>query len=459
MRDFDEGINVIKGLLVNEGYELYKEIWNDQPPLYTYMLSTLYSFAGYSLAVSRLSTIFLSGMLMWACVQYLRFTWGNLTAVVGAFLLFLLPMYNSLSAKIMVGLPAIAFAMVSVLFITLWHMRRRKVWLVLAGLFLGLSTLTKLFTGLLAPIFLIGLLADEYPHLKNDRNGRRFLQPAVIWGLSFSAVIIFAVLVFIKLENLTQLIAPHLSAREIDVFQAEEFTISHYMKAVLDLILLALLGLIIGLWRKSWLTLYPGAWMVTAYILLSRHAPVWAHQHLLVTVPATMLASIAVGDAIRFLFLKQKKWKADWLVVLLRVIPLIVIVRYCVVYFPIAIQDFDLHPQVGLRETSSEIAVLSKMNDYADETHWIVTDLPIFAFWLRKPVPPELAVFTSKRLRSGNLTEQEVIDVIIAYKPEQVMLGRFEMHSVYEYLDENYQQVYDKNQYVLYVRPDLTGGG
>ncbi len=37
--DYDEGINLMKVLLVDRGYALYTDIWSDQPPLLTAMLS------------------------------------------------------------------------------------------------------------------------------------------------------------------------------------------------------------------------------------------------------------------------------------------------------------------------------------------------------------------------------------------------------------------------------------
>ena len=455
IRDSDEGINVIKGLLVNEGYELFKEIWSDQPPLYTYMLAAIYRVAGYSFTISRLSTVFLSAILMWACVQFLRFTWGKLPALIGAILLFLLPLYNGLSTMVMVGLPAISFAMVSVLFLAFWHRRHQKIWLILSGVFLGLSTLTKLFTGFLVPVSIMGLLASNFSHLKEDRDWRRFLQPAFVWGLSFSIVVIFSVLVFVRPENLAQLISPHLSAGEIDVYQAEEYTLWFHLRAIPDLMFLAIIGLIIAISQKSWLTLYPTAWMVTAFILLSQHAPVWSHQQLLVTLPAAILASIAAGDSIHFLVLKLKKRDWKWFPILVRVIPVILFIRVLAIHFPRVIQEFDLHPEVGMKATYAEMAVLSKMNDYADETNWIVTDMPIFGFWLQKPVPPDLAVISSKRLLTGNLDEEDIIHVILDYEPEQVLLGRFELPSVRSYLDENYELVHNKKSYLLYVRRDL----
>jgi 4-amino-4-deoxy-L-arabinose transferase-like glycosyltransferase len=345
--------------------------------------------------------------------------------------------------------------MVSMLFLALWHRRQHRAWLVLSGVFLALSTLTKLFTGILAPIFLIGLLAVGYPHLKEGRDWRRFLQPAFIWGLSASVVLIIAVLALVKIENLAQLVAPHLSAREIDVYQTEDNTIWWYIKAVPGIVLLAFIGLGMGLTHKSWLTLYPAAWTLTAFALLTQHAPVWSHQQLLVTIPAAMLASIAVGESLRFLAIKLKEREAHWRTILLRAIPAILFVGVFAIHFPRAIQEFDLHPRVGMRETSAEMTVLALMNEYADETHWIVTDVPVFAFWLGKPVPPNLAVFSSKRLLTANLTEGDVIQAILDYHPEWVLLGRFELPAVQEYLDEHYHLSYDKKQYMLYLRPDL----
>ena len=44
--------------------------------------------------------------------------------------------------------------------------------------------------------------------------------------------------------------------------------------------------------------LYPFAWAVTAYGLLSFYSPVFYHHQLLITVPMAMLAAAGVGDGI-----------------------------------------------------------------------------------------------------------------------------------------------------------------
>ncbi|MBK8046213.1 MAG: hypothetical protein IPK16_03240 [Anaerolineales bacterium] len=41
--DYDEGINLMKSLLVNRGLPLYTVVWNDQPPILTMLLSAVFA--------------------------------------------------------------------------------------------------------------------------------------------------------------------------------------------------------------------------------------------------------------------------------------------------------------------------------------------------------------------------------------------------------------------------------
>src|SRR4030067_2521058 len=84
----------------------------------------------------------------------------------------------------MIGLPAISLAMLSLLFQAYWHYKRKWVWLVLSAILLALSVLTKLFTGILAPLFLAGLLMHEV-HGSRDKTWFRVITPALVWGCIF----------------------------------------------------------------------------------------------------------------------------------------------------------------------------------------------------------------------------------------------------------------------------------
>ncbi len=158
----DEGYNLMKALLVERGYQLYSQIWSDQPPLLTNLLALLFRFNGASVYASRVLILLFSCLLVWAAVQFLRLAWGNQAALAGFGLLILLPYFVSLSAAVLVGQPSLAMAMLSLVFLSLWHRRRGRGYLYLSALALGASVLIKLFTLILAPIYLGGLFIGEF---------------------------------------------------------------------------------------------------------------------------------------------------------------------------------------------------------------------------------------------------------------------------------------------------------
>jgi len=72
-------------------------------------------------------------------------------------------------------------------------------------------------------------------------------------------------------------------------------------------------------------------------------------------------------------------------------------------------------------------------------------------------VPPNLAVISQKREMSDPLLQQEVLDALRSFNPEQVYLSRFDYGAdVQSYLDANYKAVYvsstDEN---LFIRTDI----
>ena len=95
------------------------------------------------------------------------------------------------------------------------------------------------------------------------------------------------------------------------------------------------------------------------------------------------------------------------------------------------------------------------MTQYAPETQWVVTDRPMYAFRAGLLVPPNLAAISRKRLTTGALTEQQVLDTIRERRPEQVLLTRFKWPSITKYLKEHYRVLYSQDGRTLYLRSDL----
>ncbi len=134
----------------------------------------------------RLAVLVLSAALLWSAFQFLSIVWGKWPGVIGVILILLLPKYLVLSLSVMAGLPAVTFAMLSLLTLTRWHTGGRRIWLVLSALLLAVSVLTKLFTGFLAPVFLVGIVIAKYSRHKDSRSWLKTLTPAFLWGAVFT---------------------------------------------------------------------------------------------------------------------------------------------------------------------------------------------------------------------------------------------------------------------------------
>ncbi len=172
-----------------------------------------------------------------------------------------------------------------------------------------------------------------------------------------------------------------------------------------------------------------------------------------------MLAAAAVGDGM-FLLLRRKPLSDPFhLQTLLRVSALIVFVWVSIHYVPVLDQDLMDRPRLSgftLKATAGKLKVLDTMNAYAAQTNWIMTDMPMYAFRVGKPVPPNLATFSSKRLATGSLTEADILTAMQTYRPEQVLMARFDIPALEEYLQKNYTLILSAEYFRLFLRNDLV---
>jgi hypothetical protein len=456
--DADEGVNLMKSLLVNQGAKLYTDVWSDQPPLLTYLIAVVFKIGGVNLTVVRLLILLFSCALFWAAVRYLGAFWGTPHAIAGGMVLILLPTYLRLSVSIMVGLPAIALGMFSFLAISYWHKDRRRLWLVLSGLALALSFMTKLFTGLLAPLFIAGLIAQEWRGFRKTGSWRRFLTPAVLWTCGFGITSLLIGLISIHPDGLSQLTVTHWTAQSTEF--NDPTTIAGYLSESLPAIFLAVIGSVYVIQQGRLTGLYLVAWAIVGFLLLSQYSPVWYHHQLLVTIPVAILAGIAVGEFLIAIRNRFHNLQAVSVRGALHVAVAILIPYFAASTISNSIRELDYRlpnlrpPPADSREIEA-VGMLDVMRQYADSTNLILTDRPMFAIWLGKPVPPEVAALTGKRLLTGELSQAEIISAIVQYQPEQVALARFELPQVEAYLQQHYRLVYHLTDHRLYVRRDL----
>ncbi|MCI0521110.1 MAG: hypothetical protein L0Z70_12755 [Chloroflexi bacterium] len=460
--DADEGINLVKAQMLLRGYSLYGDIWSDQPPLFTYLLAFVLNLR-MEAALGRTLALLFSSSVVWALFQMMKMVGATIHAVAALILLLLLPRYVELSVSIMVGLPAIALAVLSLLALMAWRKEGKTLWLAVSAAALALSVLTKLFTAFLAPLFGLFLLAWGLAWGWGAEGARgkalTMLRPALLWGLIFALLTLVPLLLLAGPGRMDQLLANHWNAAAIERYTSNPaYRLDTQLAAAWPLLLLALAGLSAALLAKKWLLLLPGAWMICAYLLLRGYAPVWSHQQLLITVPAVPLAAWISGEAIlRLVALFRSRPAVSPREDALRAAGLVLLIVFCLVQAPTVLGRFQIAPVGAVppyRETTTEARFMSKVLKYAPGTRWMVTDAPMYAFYANLPTPPNLVVLSSKRLETGNLSEEQIIQTIVEYGAEQVLLGRNPLPRVRAYLQENYILVHardDSELIELYV--------
>jgi hypothetical protein len=385
-------------------------------------------------------------------------TSGKLAAILFLPLVVMVPRYLELSVSVMIGVPSIALAALALLFLAFWHRQKRNLWLVLSGIALALSLLIKLFTGFLVPIFLAGILTAAYFERKEAGFSWKTLQPVVIWSLSFAITGIVLGLILVGPQNVWMIIFPPLAAPSTADFQDPSFTINNHLQAAIPLLILGMIGALISIHRKNWLTLYPLAWSVLAYAFLRFYSPVFYHHQLLITIPIAILAAAAIGEGIRSLVRLRTVSDLARFPTFIGAAAFIGLILVSIHYVPLLDKELMNHPRITdftLKATPGKLRVLRVMGEYANQTKWIMTDAPMYAFRVQRPVPPELATFSSKRLATGSLTPEDILTAMRAYHPEQVLIARFEIPALEEYLQENYTLILSVEYFRLFLRNDL----
>jgi len=447
--DPDEGQNAMITLMINRGYSMYSEIWSEHPPLFPYLLDYWLRIFSYEIQTARALVLLFSSILLASAYQFLRNAWGTWHAVAGLILIVLLPYYTRLSVSLMIGLPAIALAMFALAGLQIWHKKRSSVWLIISAVALVLSLYVKLFTAILVPIFMIGIFLDERNVQK--RHTWFFLpRSLLIWLLTFVSLVLILGLSLIGPSELVQMVDFYMRSVKIDSYleAAKIYDINWFLRDSVPLLLLAVIGGIYTIIAKNWSSIYLIAWTLLAYLTLLWQVPVWYHHQLLVTVPAAILAGVAVGQSIGTIPQLISTKEKPILLVSLALISISVLIFSLVARLPVTLQEFSAPDTLLERERM----FLVRSANHAAETVWFVTDTPMYAFRIKASIPPDLAVFSDKRILSGSLSEERILATIVEYRPDQVFLGRFNFPAIEAYLQDDYRLLFARGKRSLYLR-------
>jgi hypothetical protein len=457
--DLDEGLELIKASLYSEGFTLYTQIWNDQPPLLTVLLSSWFALFGKSIFAARCLILGFAALLIGFFFQTLRITLGNLPAIVGTLLLSVSCNFLRLSVSVMFGLPSLALAMLSIYTLILYQQKPRFYLAILSGIFIGLSLQIKLFTVIFIPLLMYLLI--EVALKKWQEKGKVelifYFSHTLLWLVSlFTSFTLVGIL--LNSLNFEQLLQSNLGHNVKDAFQKQNnfVIILTLFLQDFDYVLLAITGIIALFKGKESYNKFPLIWLITVTGVLLNYKPIWYHYYPLLSLPLTWLATY--GATLAFKHFQKKNWYEDFKLQNLKKLTLtgfaaaFFIVSLVAIPLKLTILQVEIANNFGINNFKNT-QVIKHILKYKQSTEWLFTDLPIYGFYTGLKIPPEIAVLSKKRLKSGNLTVNQVHSLFKKYRPEQVVLGRFpKLHSqVRTDLKENYSKTYDDGIIAHYV--------
>jgi hypothetical protein len=469
----DEGIELTKVDLYRQGYVLYQQIWNDQPPLPTVLWSVWLEKMGSTLATARLLTLLFATGLIWAFGHCIRLTVGVIPAIAGVILLSNSVHFMTLSHAVMMGIPALAMVMGSTYGLLLYQrsafLLRKKAgnitFLVASSIAFAVALQIKSYVAFLVPVFLLSL----YLSLKQKALLRSHWQDMAVWLMGVG-IATYGISLTLPLPDFSQTLGGHFN-QELGQSESWLLGLRDFVELFLyDVDLLALCGLTAILLPKSRrnFPIFPLLWLLLASITLLIHRPIWSHYSMLISIPVIWLATYALQQIAMVLWSDYDSRRnqregifAQTKVPHLHLRPIkILLLCVCLSLLLLPLKGWLTYTKVQDLMAESRIyqTVLQSVRLHHSQTHWLFTDLPMFAFQSNLKVPPEIAVFSQKRLRSQKLTQPYLTEIFNRYQPEQVLLGRFpEIEAgLKPTLNNRYTDPDAKKNVTLYLRKDLA---
>lgn len=438
----DEGFNLMKAKLLSMGFSLYSDIWSDQPPLYSHILNLALSLTDWRVEYARLLQLSFSCVLVLAFYYLLLPDLGWLRAALAGLFLLLSASYYWLSVSVMIGLPSIAFAMLSLLACFKSLRQDKPSLMLLSGLAAGLSLTTKLITLPIFAALLLALLRRKALSLKFSLYGFAGLVPALLLVLGFTdfSALLEQSMTHVKVSANADLVHPP----SVRVFLAFA---SHHE----NLLALAVLGFIFSFRERDLLSTTFRYWLAFAFVALLKHFPIWSHHFLLLSPALSYFAARSLLLPLRVV--------ADGPIRLSVYVFALIAPRLIAQQLYATTSLHDNAPSAVFCD-STYGGLRAAFSERADQTDLIVSDRPILAFLLGRATPPEIAVTSFKRIASGQLDSSAILKIIKERKITQVILAeRFPSSMREEIRDElkgRFDLVYNRGKYVyLQAQPPL----
>jgi len=445
----DEGFELAKATLCLHGYKLYSQVWNDQPPLHTFLVTQALKYMSQSVLVPRFITICFAAFLLASIFQIARHINGLAVAALTAGLLIASPGFLTLSSSCMLEIPALAPASAALWMLLLSNGRRWRLPEIAAGILFGVAFEIKLIGLTLLP------LAALIIWLKNRQTpdaGRRFILSAVI----LAAVIVVSTIITDLLSSGGDYLA-HFQQSWSSHFanaRSSEYgspTDHPFAWVVLlrnwDATIPALVGIVVCAFemRQRPIAVLPAAWLALNLTVFGLHKPWWHYYYVHTAIPLCWCAAIGLEAVFRNCVSRRRA--PQWAV--------FVLFAGCVLSWMGGRVYLQIKTARASPQTASSL-VFTQISRFKPHTKFFYACDPIYSFHAGIPMPPDLAVLVLKRLWAGEMTNAKIAAEMSEIQPGMVLLRNDSRPVPFQALIRSqYNLVYEDQHHLLYVHKSI----
>lgn len=447
----DEGFELSKATLCLHGHSLYREVWNDQPPLHTWLVCFGLRHGSGSVGGARLLTVGFAVTLLVALFSWWRQVSGWAAAFGGVLLLMFSPGFVELSSSCMLELPSLATACVALALLA--RSGRGFRWEAAAGVVFGLALMMKLVPAML--LVVAGLVV--WAKLRGDAHpGRQVAGGGLVLFASLLVSFVLADWVVnggAFLRHFGQTWASHFGAGKSVVYgsAAEHAYDWRILARNWDTSLPALVGIVLlaRRARADRTALLPLGWLAWSLLVFGIHRPWWPYYYIHTALPLCWCAGEGWVGAFGWLRRKRSRWWLAGLAVFALAAGLWAGGR---VY--LQLRGMRLLPR-----TYAE-PVLAEMARFRDVAGTLYAEDTIYSFHADIPMVPEVAVLPLKRFWTGDITAEGVAKALAEARPGLVLLRNTPEERPFQLLlASEYRPIYLDDEHRLFVRNDLAHQG
>lgn len=450
----DEPFEVTKGLLWAKGYPLYKQIWNDQPPLYTVLLGTFFKLSGVDIGAARLLAEAYGIILLTSCFFLVKRTCGAVSGYVAVLGLLVSPRVFELSISTMLEVPAIATALCALIPLQQLKEDSKTRWLVLSGILFGIALQTKLTAAVFAPALVI-----EISIVCREGAFGRWLRT------SFKSLLIWCGAVALTFTlcgaalgcNYNQWWTSHFSAHTAEATAASRYAFSPrvFLEHIEALWGLAAVPLVLVIRRDYDKVAFPLVLLITVVIVHALHRPWWSYYYVHFALPLSWLTGYAIGG------LLENVWRGTTLGPLRTRSTAFIGAVYSSIVISLLLLNggtrlFSDVSRIRGLPRATDCDLLLEMRKYSRLTKWVYTRETMYPFFCKLAVIPDLAVLPAKRFWSKQITAKDIPTLVANYRPEQILFGNGKISDeLKDLVIGAYTLAYNDGNYLLYIETDV----